>query len=118
MSFLIFEWLSIRGSVIVGDLAQLKCLQKLLFSTIKFCNIAGCVQTSAGVPKLNNTYNSHLHRAIPRIYCFIDTQYLWPRQVFGLVTFFGDAKHRVSTCVADKSNKTNFLNPRILKLPD
>ena len=106
------------GVKIVSDSAQLKCLPRLPYVAIRFCNIAGSVLTSAGVPKLNNTYNSHLHRAIPRIYCFIDTQYLWPRQVFGLVTFLGDAKHRVSTCVAGISNKTNFLNPRILKLPD
>ena len=39
MSFLIFESLLILGSVIVGDLAQYKCLRKLPFSTIKFCNI-------------------------------------------------------------------------------
>ena len=67
VSLRIFEWLSMLVLKIVGDSAQLKCLPRLPYVAIRFCNIAGSVLTSAGVPKLNNTYNSHLHRAIPRI---------------------------------------------------
>jgi hypothetical protein len=39
MLFQILEWLSVLGQEIVGDLAHSKCLQKLPFFTIKFCNM-------------------------------------------------------------------------------
>ena len=60
MSFLIFESLLILGSVIVGDLAQYKCLRKLPFSTIKFCNMIRSGSWNALVNRLLCTVSAHL----------------------------------------------------------